>query len=324
MIVPQYWAESRRQHRAAGRQITVRRFGWSDTSEQDAQANADARADEALSHALAGENVRPREPKLPYNGAEGVPIREEIVSLHGETIITRNAYGARCLNTPNVLFADVDFPQALPLSFTLGLLAVMLALALAAGTAYSSGLGIALAVVSGLFVFWMTKKGFAVMQRLRGGPAHAVEKQIEHFIQTHPGWGVRCYRTPAGLRLLATHQTFDPADPQVGEFFRAVGADPVYQAMCQNQQCFRARVSAKPWRIGISAHMKPRPGVWPIALAHQAARDAWVRQYEAVAEGFAACAFGGSLGNPNIHPAVRAVMDLHDELCRATRSLPLA
>jgi hypothetical protein len=40
---------------------------------------------------------------MPYNGAAGVPIREEIVGRHGETVITRNSYGARCLNMPNVL-----------------------------------------------------------------------------------------------------------------------------------------------------------------------------------------------------------------------------
>src|SRR6185503_20645092 len=33
MIVPQYWAEARRRHRDIKRQITVRRFGWSDVSE---------------------------------------------------------------------------------------------------------------------------------------------------------------------------------------------------------------------------------------------------------------------------------------------------
>ena len=44
-----------------------------------------------------------REPRMPYNGAAGVPIREEIVGRHGETVITRNSYGARCLNMPNVL-----------------------------------------------------------------------------------------------------------------------------------------------------------------------------------------------------------------------------
>src|SRR5688500_8191871 len=102
MIVPQYWAEGRVQHRAKGRQVTMRRFGWADTSQADAQAHADTRAQEALDRFLSGESLERREPKIPYNGADGVPIREEIVSRHGEAIITRNSYGARCLNTPNV------------------------------------------------------------------------------------------------------------------------------------------------------------------------------------------------------------------------------
>src|SRR5688572_28381771 len=110
MIVPQFWAEARAQHRKKDRQVTIRRFGWSDASQAEAQANADARAAEALARVLAGEDLLRREPKIPYNGAAGVPIREEIVARHGEDVITRNSYGARCLNTPDVLFADVDFP----------------------------------------------------------------------------------------------------------------------------------------------------------------------------------------------------------------------
>lgn len=48
-------------------------------SPADAQANADARVKEALDRLLSGENLRRRDPKIPYIGAEGVPIREEIV-----------------------------------------------------------------------------------------------------------------------------------------------------------------------------------------------------------------------------------------------------
>ena len=109
MIVPKYWAEGSAQHRVKGRQTTVRRFGWSHVSQEEAQASADSRTADALRRILAGEKLEKREPKVAYNGAEGVPIREEIVVEHGDTIITRNSYGALCLNTPNVLFADVDF-----------------------------------------------------------------------------------------------------------------------------------------------------------------------------------------------------------------------
>ena len=41
MIVPKFWAEGRIRERVQGRQVTVRRFGWSDASQADAQAMAE-------------------------------------------------------------------------------------------------------------------------------------------------------------------------------------------------------------------------------------------------------------------------------------------
>ena len=111
MLVPKYWAEHREVKRVRGRQAVVRRFGWSDESETAAQAHAKSRVEEALAALAAGERPANREPKVPYNGADGVPIREELVETHGDVAITRNAYGARCLNTPDVLFADVDLAE---------------------------------------------------------------------------------------------------------------------------------------------------------------------------------------------------------------------
>lgn len=64
MNIPRFWAEARAQHRERGKQVTVRRFGWSATSEVEAQANADARAAEALRRILAGETLLRREPKV--------------------------------------------------------------------------------------------------------------------------------------------------------------------------------------------------------------------------------------------------------------------
>ncbi len=131
MIVPDHWAEARRQHREPGRQVTVRRFGWSATSAEAAQAMADQRAEEALRRLLAGEKLARREPKVPYNGAAGVPIREEVLARHGEEVVTRNAYGARCLNSPAALFADVDFAPAVGIKAVLATFAVLMAGAVA-------------------------------------------------------------------------------------------------------------------------------------------------------------------------------------------------
>ena len=134
MIVPNFWAEARVQHRRKGKQVTIRRFGWSDANQEEAQNNAEKRAAEALERAVAGESLPRRERKVPYNGGDGVPIREEVVSRYGETVITRNSYGARCLNTPGVLFADIDFPE--DASSRMVLVCALCLLAAAAGAVY--------------------------------------------------------------------------------------------------------------------------------------------------------------------------------------------
>ena len=87
---------------------------------------------------LSGEKLRRREPQTSYNGAEGVPIREEVLEQHGEEIITRNSYGARCLNTPNVLFADIDF-DGVPFRWWVASVAVLVTCSVAAGCAQAPG-----------------------------------------------------------------------------------------------------------------------------------------------------------------------------------------
>src|SRR5699024_5859258 len=120
--------------------------------------------------------------------------------------------------------------------------------------------------------------------------------RIARFLESHPDWSLRLYRTPAGLRLLAMHRPFAPDDPEVAECFAALGVDPAYARMCLRQRCFRARVSAKPWRIGIDDHIQPRRGAWPVAPEWEAPRAAWVARYEEAAQGYAACRFVETLG----------------------------
>ncbi|MEP7301334.1 MAG: hypothetical protein ABI699_07375 [Caldimonas sp.] len=325
MIVPRHWAEGRVRHRSAERQVTVRRFGWSDSSLAEAQAMADARAAEALQRLLSGEKLPRREPKVPYNGAQGVPIREEIVSRHGAIIVTRNSYGARCLNTPDVLFADIDFENEPSLRFSFAVFGVLLLLAIGAGWAsHSRGLGIGLAILSMFVARGVSGLLFQAASKSSGGAERVARGRIDAFLQHHPEWNLRLYRTPAGIRVLATHRTFDANEPAVAECFRALHTDPVYIAMCLNQQCFRARVSAKPWRIGIGAHMRPRPGVWPVAPERLAVRDAWIAAYEAAAASFAACSLLESVGSGAVHPDVLPVQELHDRLAAATTGLPIA
>jgi hypothetical protein len=324
MIVPQYWAEGRVQHRQDKRQVTVRRFGWSDASQEEAQRNADQRAQEALQRLLSGEKLARREPKIPYNGAAGVPIREEIVARHGQTIITRNAYGARCLNTPDVLFADIDFYQETHWPATIAVFTVFIACGVAAWFAKYQIIG-ALVVLCGLPMSALIADGLMrMLDKAKGGIERVASVRITRFLAAHPEWNLRIYRTPAGMRLLATHRIFQPNEPAVAECFRALGTDPIFARMCLNQRCFRARVSPKPWRIGIADRMRPRPGVWPISEQGMPRRLAWIAAYEAASQTFSACRFIESVGSGIVDPEVRRVMELHDELCRAQSLLPMA
>lgn len=326
MIVPQYWAEARLQHRAHRRQITVRRFGWSDESQDAAQAHADARTREALDRLMAGEALPRREHKVAYNGAEGLPIREEVVERHGEDVVTRNSYGALCLNTPDVLFADVDFdilPQDPRLRRWLRRVLLVLAVALGA-YARSLSWGVLAALVA-VVAAWLIARGvhrFDVWRK--GGPEAMARRRVERFMQAHPEGRWRCYRTPAGLRLLALHRVFDPSSADVAACFKALGVDGIYALMSQRQHCFRARVSAKPWRIGVSVRMRPRPGVWPISPERMPDRRRWIADYERAARGYAACRLEREYGTGPIDARAAEVRRLHDALSGVERGLPIA
>ncbi len=321
MIVPSYWAEARRQLRRGKRQITVRRWGWSDTSEADAQSMAESRVDDALTQAQTDDTVERRERKVAYNGADGVPIREEVLARHGDTVITRNAYGARCLNTPNVLFADVDFDHALPRGLYLVAICVLAAVVpLPALWLLGSWGWLAIGLVVALGAVPLAKLLHGVNVVRQGGPHTIATTRLQAFVQANPTWAVRVYRTPAGLRLLATQGPVEPDSAQAQVFFNAVGADPLYVRMCKNQHCFRARLTGKPWRMGIEKHLRPRPGVWPVSADRLPERQAWVTHYDALSEDFAACTWIESVGSGAIHPEVQPVLDLHDRLSGAMQS----
>lgn len=331
MLVPRYWAEARLQHREGRRTVTVRRFGWSDESEAQAQAHAEARAREALDRVLAGETLPRRERRVAYNGAEGMPIREEIVERHGEAVITRNGYGALCLNTPDLLFADIDAVVRYDdrnrtfWRIAAGVSAALIVLAL---VDESPG-RYAVAAVVGFFIGLLGGGAFSVLCRwiwirLRGGYERHARRTLARFLAAHPDWRVRVYRTPAGLRLMAVHRPFDPRGDETKACFDALGVDPVYARMCFNQHCFRARLTPKPWRIGLQRLRAPYSAAWRPEHALLPARQAWIEDYQRRSTGYAACRYLETLGGGAEDPALAAQREFHDLVCAADRELPLA
>lgn len=145
-------------------------------------------------------------------------------------------------------------------------------------------------------------------------PAKAAMAKASAWAQAHPGWNWRVYRTKGVLRLLAMHALFDPADPVCERVFAAVEPDPLYRKLCQTQECFRARLTPKPWRAKIGHP----PARWPFADAGEEQAFAnWDSKYEAACRSKATCHLL-DMGSGEVHADLRQIVNLHDETTRAS------
>lgn len=323
MQIPEFWAEHRLVGEVGGRRRVVRRFGWSDDSAELAEANARERAEQAYATLRAGDEVAWRERKLSY-GDEGLPIREQVVRRDGTEVITRNSYGARCLNEPDVLFADLDLDYVPGLVFQGWAYFESVLLGIALWVLFDQFcLRVFLAVLLPLWLaVWRIQNREQRNRRRRGRFLARMRRGIERFVRRDPDARFAVYETPAGMRLLRLDRTFDPTSRDVATLFRQLGADPDYARLCAVQACFRARVSAKPWRIDMER--PPTRAVWPVPEQRMAEREAWIRNYEERASAFAACRFLGEIGDGLVHPRCLHVQRVHDELSRAHSDLPIA
>jgi len=200
--------------------------------------------------------------------------------------VTRNGYGCEVLNTPSVLFCDIDLEDA-PKEQSGGLL-------------------------SSLF-----GRGAAPP----ASPESRAVAKVRQWVQAHGEWGVEAYRTKAGLRLIATHDLFDPASGGADAFFEAVDADPHFRRLCKVQKSFRARLTPKPWRYGVTTP----PARWPFRDARESgAFEDWKRGYDAAAAGKSVCGRLEHLGSTRIHPGAEFVLGLHDRRTKVDSGLPLA
>lgn len=336
MHIPQYWAQARlRQQQRLRHGITTQRWGWSDTSQEAAQAHAQERAQQALDAALAGRlpGTEPRMERLrEYSLGGATPIREEVLERRGDTVLTRNSYGARCLNTEHVAIADIDLPAApRPLGFPspwLGLLTVaVLAVVLQWPLPALQPLALALlALYVGLVLrYWWRKRQLprSSANQLTAEATKDVLRRIEAFHARHADWGLRIYATPNGLRVIVTHASLRPDDAKVQLLFEALSADPLYVLLCNKQQCFRARVSGKPWRMGLSG-LSSTLRRWPLPDAQHPARRQWAQHYDEQAQHYAACRLALHLGPRRMCAEAQAFVEWHDAACNACSELPLA
>jgi hypothetical protein len=247
---------------------------WSDANVSEAKVAAQAAAEKLLAQFKA-HNLP--EDKYGYgNRPMREPVIREMRDAAGEVqnAVTRNSYGCQVLNSAGAMFVDIDFPYVKP---------------------------------KGLFGSLF---GGKTPDTDPGAPSRA---KAAAWVQSHRGWNWRIYRTKAGLRLLATHALFDPADPVCEQVFAAMGADPLYRKLCHTQKCFRARLTPKPWRCG----MNHPPVRWPFENDHEEkAFETWDAKYQAACRAKATCQLLEA-GSGVVHEGMREMITFHDEMTRA-------
>jgi hypothetical protein len=151
-------------------------------------------------------------------------------------------------------------------------------------------------------------------------PEEAAIGRLEAFCRANPRWGFRVYRTFNGLRLMAPHEPQDPVQPATRVVQEQLGSDSLFVRLCHFQKSFRARLSPKPWRIGLS---RPEPFPREGFDAEDRFRQ-WLSGYQRASGGYATCRFLKAVGSGQVHPTLKRLIQLHDEHCKAYTDLPLA
>jgi hypothetical protein len=146
-------------------------------------------------------------------------------------------------------------------------------------------------------------------------------RKVEGLLSDHPQFGLRVYRTMAGLRVLVTHALFDPGADSTRQLMESIGTDPLYVRLCRAQQCFRARLTPKPWRCDHTANHV----AWPREDEKERLRfEKWQAKYLERQAKYATCRFLTALGSDAVHPEAEPVIEIHDRLTRCGEALELA
>ncbi|GAA3936455.1 hypothetical protein [Hymenobacter algoricola] len=269
---------------AGGASYHLVAYAGSDESPAAAQAAGQALLRTRHAHLLANEPLR----EYPTGAA---PLREHLeqrlYDSRGELLaaLTRNRYGSLVLNAPRVMFLDVDdadLRRPLP----------------APAEPFSLK-----RFFSGLFT--------PVPMPPPLVPHEQLQLRLAAWLQLHPEWKFRLYRTRLGFRLLVMHQLLPPNSPEARGIFEAMRTDLLYVRLCQTQDCYRARLTPKPWRIGW--HRPPLP--FPFDTPQQQQQQHWEQEYVLRSQGFSVCEWVGEYGLAPSCPEARQLAELHDAAC---------
>jgi hypothetical protein len=324
MLIPRFWSRAESQATTPdGKRVEFHVWRGSRSSPAEAETLAREAVGRIAGRIQRGEGFPER-----YSYGDR-PLREEVVrEFPGATdeapdaALTRNSYGALVLNAARVFFIDVDVPQSgasAPRASSPGGSLQADVVAKVVGM-----LPPALRSIAEMFLPSSPQPQPAAQpastpSAATGATGPALDR-LRRWVAEHPEWRVRVYRTHAGLRYLVTHALFSPADAEAQAAMTALGSDPQYIRLCRAQKSFRARLTPKPWRVG----MEKPPVRFPYQGDDERRMREWEGRYARASEGYATCELLEEVGGGADHPEITPLLRLHDEHTRVGSGLPLA
>ena len=153
------------------------------------------------------------------------PIREEVLQRRDGTVMTRNSYGAHCLNTERVAIADIDLPEP-PSAVRFPVVTLLLLASAATWLARlaphknnSRMVATALVVLLLFLAMRRVQRWWEARQARRRAatdspPARAMER-VQAFHQSHADWGCASMKRPracvSSSRIPISHPTTLPS-----------------------------------------------------------------------------------------------------------------
>ena len=152
-------------------------------------------------------------------------------------------------------------------------------------------------------------ESFLGMLGKKTSPEEKLLQVLHSLCAADESLGARLYRTHKGWRVMLMGDGLAPDSPRMREICRALHADHLYESLCSRQQCWRARLTPKPYRVGVPGY--PRP-VDSESVNSPEAQE-WVQRYESACRGKGVCRLVDVVGRKLQSP----IIELHDRMTAA-------
>ena len=126
------------------------------------------------------------------------------------------------------------------------------------------------------------------------------------------GNAYRVYETHSGFRIFITNKYFNPVSNDSKRLLQLLKSDELYSRACGEQECYRARLTPKPCRVGTINLNKT-----------YTTDEQWIIDYNIACKEYVVCKLRLQIGE--ILPEIQEIIDIHDEyVLNSNPELPFA